>query len=88
MPRLMKNLYPNWNTASALAKRAWTYRESLPGTWAALAAGQLDERRAMVLVDVLQWTAPALARQVEARLLPGAAQVTAGTLRKRAVLVP
>ncbi|MGX5656747.1 DUF222 domain-containing protein [Geodermatophilus nigrescens] len=72
-------------TASTLAKRAWTYRESLPATWAALAAGQLDERRAMVLVDVLQWTAPALARQVEARLLPRAAEWTTRTLRKRAV---
>ncbi|SHH15837.1 hypothetical protein SAMN05444351_4129, partial [Geodermatophilus nigrescens] len=63
-------------TASTLAKRAWTYRESLPATWAALAAGELDERRAMVLVDVLQWTAPALARQVESRLLPRAAEWT------------
>ncbi|MGY1715557.1 DUF222 domain-containing protein [Geodermatophilus sp. SYSU D01106] len=72
-------------TASTLAKRAWTYRESLPATWAALAAGQLDERRAMVLVDVLQWTAPALARRVESRLLPRAAEWTLRTLRKRAV---
>ncbi|MGY1714037.1 DUF222 domain-containing protein [Geodermatophilus sp. SYSU D01106] len=72
-------------TASTLAKRAWTYRESLPATWAALAAGELDERRAMVLVDVLQWTVPALARRVEARLLPHATDWTVRTLRKRAV---
>ncbi|SHG30936.1 HNH endonuclease signature motif containing protein [Geodermatophilus nigrescens] len=72
-------------TATTLAKRAWTYRESLPATWAALRAGQLDERRAMVLVDVLQWTAPALARRIEARLLPRAAEWTTRTLRKRAV---
>ncbi|WP_336027259.1 HNH endonuclease signature motif containing protein [Geodermatophilus sp. FMUSA9-8] len=72
-------------TASTLAKRAWTYRESLPATWAALAAGQLDERRAMVLVDVLQWTNPALARRVEARLLPHATGWTVRTLRTRAV---
>ncbi|WP_336032336.1 DUF222 domain-containing protein, partial [Geodermatophilus sp. FMUSA9-8] len=72
-------------TATTLAKRAWTYRESLPATWAALAAGDLDERRAMVLVDVLQWTVPALARQVEARLLPRAAEWTLRTLRTRAV---
>ncbi|MGX5654902.1 DUF222 domain-containing protein [Geodermatophilus nigrescens] len=72
-------------TASTLAKRAWTYRESLPATWAALRAGELDERRALVLVDVLEWTAPALARQVEARLLPHATGWTVRTLRKRAV---
>ncbi|MGY1653658.1 DUF222 domain-containing protein, partial [Geodermatophilus sp. SYSU D01119] len=72
-------------TAATLAKRAWTYRESLPATWAALAAGELDERRAMVLVDVLQWTNPVLARRVEARLLPRAAEWTLRTLRKRAV---
>ncbi|MGY1716203.1 DUF222 domain-containing protein [Geodermatophilus sp. SYSU D01106] len=72
-------------TATTLAKRAWTYRESLPATWAALAAGELDERRAMVLVDVLQWTVPALARRIEARLLPHATGWTVRTLRKRAV---
>ncbi|MGY1653069.1 DUF222 domain-containing protein, partial [Geodermatophilus sp. SYSU D01119] len=71
-------------TAATLAKRAWTYRESLPATWAALAAGELDERRAMVLVDVLQWTNPVLARQVEARLLPHATGWTTRTLRRRA----
>ncbi|MGY1832143.1 HNH endonuclease, partial [Geodermatophilus sp. SYSU D01180] len=33
-------------TASHLAHRAWTYRSHLPATWAALAAGTLDEARA------------------------------------------
>ena len=56
-------------TASHLARRAWTYRESLPRTWAALRAGEIDERRARELADVLQSTAPAVARAVEARLL-------------------
>ncbi|PRY50095.1 hypothetical protein LY71_104131 [Geodermatophilus tzadiensis] len=72
-------------SASLLAQRAWIYRESLPGTWAALADGALGEARATVLVDVLQHTDPAVARQVESRLLPGAAGWTTHMLRKRAV---
>jgi hypothetical protein len=55
------------------AHRAWTLRESLPGTWAAPAAGTPDEYRARVLAEVLEHTDPAPARRVEARLLPDAA---------------
>jgi hypothetical protein len=73
--------------ASRLARRAWTYRESLPATWAALAAGQLDEYRARILVEVLEHTDPALARRVEARLLPEATGLTAGKLRKQAIVL-
>ena len=72
-------------SASLLAQRSWIYRESLPGTWAALAAGALDEARAKVLVDVLEHTDPAVARPVEAQLLAEAAALTTHTLRKRAV---
>jgi len=72
-------------TAAHLARRAWLFRESLPGTWAALSAGTLDEARARVLVDVLAHTAPAVAREVEARLLPDATSLTLGRLRARAV---
>jgi len=43
-------------TAGHLAHRAWTYRSHLPATWAAMAAGTLDEARAKVLADVLQHT--------------------------------
>ncbi|SFO12493.1 HNH endonuclease [Geodermatophilus obscurus] len=71
--------------ASKLAHRAWTLRESLPATWAALAAGVLDEYRARILVEVLEYTDPGLARRVEARLLPEAATLTAGKLKKRAL---
>ncbi|RBY89046.1 HNH endonuclease [Blastococcus sp. TBT05-19] len=71
--------------ASHLAHRAWTYRENLPATWAALAEGRLDEPRARTLADVLQHTSPALARQVEARLLPGATGLSRGRLRARAL---
>ncbi|SFO72211.1 protein of unknown function [Geodermatophilus dictyosporus] len=72
-------------SASLLAQRAWVYRESLPGTWAALAEGVLDEARAKVLVDVLQHTIPAVARQVESQLIGEASSCTTHTLRKRAV---
>jgi hypothetical protein len=72
-------------TASHLAHRAWTYRNNLPATWAALAAGALDEARAKVLADVLQHTSPAVARAVEARLLPAAAGLSTGRLRARAL---
>jgi Domain of unknown function (DUF222)/HNH endonuclease len=72
-------------TASHLAHRAWTYRSHLPATWGALAAGTLDEARAKVLVDVLQHTSPAVARAIEAQLLPEAASLTTGKLRKRAL---
>ncbi len=71
--------------ASKLAHRAWTLRESLPATWAALGAGELDEYRTRILVEVLEHTDPALARRVEARLLPEAAQLTARKLKKRAL---
>ncbi|MGY1698233.1 DUF222 domain-containing protein [Geodermatophilus sp. SYSU D00766] len=72
-------------TANHLATRAWTYRERLPATWAALAAGELDEARARALVDVLQHTKPALARRIEAAVLPEAAQLTVGKVKKRAL---
>jgi hypothetical protein len=72
-------------TASHVAHRAWTYRESLPATWAALAAGALDETRAKVLADVLQHTSPAIAQQAEARLLPAATGLSTGRLRARAL---
>src|SRR5215213_11808073 len=72
-------------TAANVAQRAWTYRAQLPGTWAALAAGALDEPRAKVLADVLEHTTPATARAVEAQLLPEATQLSTGRLRARAV---
>ncbi|WP_091150773.1 HNH endonuclease signature motif containing protein [Geodermatophilus africanus] len=72
-------------TAAHLAQRAWTYRARLPATWAALAEGALDEPRARVLADVLGPTSPAVARQVEARLLPEATQLSTGRLRARSL---
>src|SRR5438309_7603660 len=71
-------------TASHLARRAWTWREKLPATFAALAAGRIDERRARELADVLQHTPADVARAVEARLLADAASLSLRRLRARA----
>jgi hypothetical protein len=71
-------------TAAKLAVRASTWRESLPGTFAALAAGVLDEPRAKVLAEVVEHADPQVARQVEAQLLEQAAELSVGKLRTRA----
>ncbi|MGY1667269.1 HNH endonuclease signature motif containing protein [Geodermatophilus sp. SYSU D00696] len=72
-------------TANHLAHRAWTYRERLPATWAALAAGALDEARAKALVDVLEHAPAGIARRIEAALLPAATGLTVGRLKQRAL---
>jgi hypothetical protein len=72
-------------TAAHPARRAWTFREKLPATRAALAAGEIDERRATVLADVAQHTDPQLARMIEARLLPQAVGLSPTRLREQAV---
>ncbi|MGY1670527.1 DUF222 domain-containing protein [Geodermatophilus sp. SYSU D00710] len=72
-------------TANHLAHRAWVYREKLPATWAALAAGTLDEARARALGDVLEHAPAGIARRIEAALLPEAAQWTVGRLKKQAL---
>jgi hypothetical protein len=85
LPELAMVLNSGRGTAAQLASRAWTYRESLPATWAALAAGELDEARAKVLVDVLEHARPAVARAIEALLLPQARGLSTGRLRRRAL---
>ena len=72
-------------TAAFRARRARTWRDNLPATLAALHRGEIDERRAGVLADVLQHTKPALARAVEAGLLPEAADLSLAELRRRAL---
>src|SRR4051795_1029286 len=52
-------------TAAHQAARAFTWRDSLPATFTALQRGDLDERRAQILADTLEHTAPALAARVE-----------------------
>ena len=85
VPELAVLLNCGRGTASHTAHRAWTYRENLPATWAALADGVLDETRAKVLADVLQHTTPEIARAVEAIVLPEATHLSTGRLRARAL---
>lgn len=72
-------------TAVFRARRAVTWRDNLPGTLAALRRGELDERRAGVLAEVLQSTTPELAQAVEAALLPEAGELSVARLRARAL---
>ena len=72
-------------TAAFRARRAYTWRDNLPATFAALRHGEMDERRAGVLADALQHTAPELARAVEAALLPEAAELSLARVRSRAL---
>ncbi len=72
-------------TAALRARRAWTWRENLPATFAALRGGELDDRRAGVLADTLQHTSPELAGAVEAAVLPGAGELSVAALRRAAL---
>ncbi len=71
-------------TAGHRYARAHTWLTKLPRTFAALQAGELDERRASELADVLQHTNAAVAGQVEAALLPEATGLSVHKLRNRA----
>src|SRR3954468_11552395 len=70
-------------TAAHRLRRAWTLRHSLPATEAAQARGVLDERRGQILGDTLAHTDPALAGRVEAVVLPEAALLGFGQLKRR-----
>ena len=72
-------------TAAFRVRRAYTWRDSLPDTFAALHRGEIDERRAGVLADVLQHARPELGRAVEASLLPEAGDLSLARLRARAL---
>lgn len=72
-------------TAAFRARRAFIWRDGLPATFAALRAGEIDERRAGVLADALQHADPALAHTVEAVLLPEARDLSLARLRARAL---
>jgi hypothetical protein len=85
VPELAVTLNCARGVASKRARRAWTWAHSLPGTFAALGAGELDEPRAVALAEALEHAPAAVARQVEARLLPTATQLSVGRLRARAV---
>jgi hypothetical protein len=72
-------------TANHLHHRAQVWAELLPATFAALAAGEVDLARAAALADALAGTSPELARRIEARLLPGASDLSVARLRARAL---
>jgi hypothetical protein len=71
-------------TAAHRYGRAHTWTTKLPLTFAALTAGDIDERRASELADVLQHTTAGIAGQVEAALLPEATGLSVARLRARA----
>jgi hypothetical protein len=71
-------------TAGYRHARAHTWLAKLPLTFAALAAGELDERRATQLADALMHTNAEIAGQVEATLLPEATDLSVSKLKDRA----
>src|SRR3954469_23846746 len=71
-------------TADYRHARAHTWLTKLPATFAALAAGELDERRATQLAEVLMHTSAEVAGQVEAALLPEANDLSVARLKARA----
>jgi hypothetical protein len=71
-------------TADYRYSRAHTWLTKLPDTFAALQAGELDERRATQLAEVLMHTSAEVAGQVEDALLPEATALSVARLRARA----
>jgi hypothetical protein len=71
--------------ATSLAEVALTLVERLPATWAALADGELDWPRARALARELGWSAretdPRVVAEVEAAVLPQAAELSVTRLR-------
>jgi hypothetical protein len=72
-------------TTAFRARRAYTWRDDLPQTFAALRRGELDEPRAAALADALKHARRGLAAAVEARLLPQAVELTVSRLKRRAL---
>jgi Domain of unknown function (DUF222) len=72
-------------TAAFRVRRAYTWRDKLPKTFALLRRGRIDERRAGVLAEVLQNVSAELAQAVETLLLPEACDLSPGRLEKRAL---
>ncbi|WP_040339596.1 HNH endonuclease signature motif containing protein [Candidatus Blastococcus massiliensis] len=74
-------------TAAFRARRAFTWRDNLPATFAALRREEIDERRAGVLAGALQHAAPELSRAVEDQVLPEACDLSPSRLEARALEV-
>jgi hypothetical protein len=71
-------------TAAYRYRRAVTWTTKLPLTFAALGAGDLDERRATKLAEVLEHTPAEIAGQVEAALIGEATDLSVTRLEARA----
>src|SRR4051795_13092172 len=67
-------------TAAFRARRAFCWRDSLPGTFAALQRGQLDERRAQELFVVVENVPAAVAHRVDAALIGEAGELAVARL--------
>src|SRR4051794_6483099 len=70
-------------TAAHKTRRAYTWRDKLPLVGDALVCGQLDERRAAIFADTLQYTRPELAGRVEQIVLPEAMSLGFTSLKRR-----
>jgi Domain of unknown function (DUF222) len=71
-------------TAAYRYRRAHTWLRKLPLTFAVMRAGELDERRATQLADVLEHTSAEVAGQVEAALIGEATDLSVARLTARA----
>ncbi|MGY1856988.1 DUF222 domain-containing protein [Modestobacter sp. SYSU DS0290] len=71
-------------TAAIRLTRALVWRDKLPATFAALRAGDLDERRAQQLADALRSVPAEVAARVEATLLGEAGDLSVTGVGKRA----
>ncbi|WP_228395454.1 DUF222 domain-containing protein, partial [Modestobacter roseus] len=71
-------------TAAIRLTRALTWTRKLPGTFAALRAGELDERRAQQLADAVKNVPADVAGRVEAELLPEANDLSVTRVGTRA----
>ncbi|MEU2350976.1 DUF222 domain-containing protein [Modestobacter sp. NPDC049651] len=71
-------------TAAHRLAHALTWRDKLPATYALLRSGELDERRAIVLAQVLEHATADVAGRIEDVLLPLARDLSAWALEKRA----
>jgi hypothetical protein len=71
-------------TASYRTRRAFTWRDKLPATFAALQRGEIDERRAQELFTVVEHVDAELARQVDAVLAGEAGELSVRRLGERA----
>lgn len=71
------------SSAQRLLGAAEAFRDKIPATLAALSSGAINETRAAAILTATIPCDPDVAHRVEAAVLPGAASVTAPTVRRR-----